>query len=546
MPFYRSAVSLRSDSSDWDLEGLAESELSRLQRQFRLLEGDRHAYASQSRETIRRQMAEVRRLEKENEELQRRQTVASGRLNRLREKSQGENLRTMLEKRDEVEQQITEVKKQLGHLDKEIRTWQKRVAERKQAVGSETLIQQQKAHMQHKIQTMENQLDRVSSEFNSQLVVNAQLREDIDVLQIGLDHFDQLYKHLDQELTTTRKASGAIISSSTAAYEARDEAHARLSQLQDKAKKDLALYELESKELNRILEHDRKVNDFITIKLQERTLTEEALKAKEKHADKEHKRPDPDEELVDSYNRAFEKILELPGMTNLEDVVTNYIAGEERNFAEFNYVNEQNDQKERLWEQIDELYREIQEAQEKESQKKIELTLKLKTTEMRQEETVQEGNQIEQQLKASSKVWEQLKSEIEALFRKLRCDPRALEKYLGGTTPSRDENVPIYLGLIEKKTNELLAMYSFLTAEENKRPYDNLETVQLLLGQQFEIPSGPVHIRPPTVGITHETIALEDRPLTHAELRDKVLKDVLSKAEALSHKRSGNVDKKAS
>lgn len=65
--------------------------------------------------------------------------------------------------------------------------------------------------------------------------------------------------------------------------ECRDEAHARLSQLQDKAKKDLALYELESKELNRILEHDRKVNDFITIKLQERTLTEEALKAKEKH-----------------------------------------------------------------------------------------------------------------------------------------------------------------------------------------------------------------------------------------------------------------------
>lgn len=47
-------------------------------------------------------------------------------------------------------------------------------------------------------------------------------------------------------------------------------------------------------------------------------------------ADKEHKRPDPDEELVDSYNRAFEKILELPGMTNLEDVVTNYIAGDTR------------------------------------------------------------------------------------------------------------------------------------------------------------------------------------------------------------------------
>lgn len=32
-----------------------------------------------------------------------------------------------------------------------------------------------------------------------------------------------------------------------------------------------------------------------------------------------------------------------------------FTLGEERNFAEFNYVNEQNDQKERLWEQIDEV-----------------------------------------------------------------------------------------------------------------------------------------------------------------------------------------------
>lgn len=62
----------------------------------------------------------------------------------------------------------------------------------------------------------------------------------------------------------------------------RDEAHSRLSQLKDKAVKELALYELETKELNRILDHDRQMNEFVGIKLQERSLTEEALKAKEK------------------------------------------------------------------------------------------------------------------------------------------------------------------------------------------------------------------------------------------------------------------------
>ncbi|XP_066484779.1 outer dynein arm-docking complex subunit 1 [Tiliqua scincoides] len=544
MPFFKSAASLRSDSSDLDLEGLAESELARLQRQFRLLEGDRHAYSLQSRETIRRQMAEVRRLEKENEELQRRQTVASGRLNRQREKSQADSLRTMLEKRDEVEQQIAEVKKQLAQLDKEIRTWKKRVDDRKQVVGSETLLQQQRAHLQHRIQTMENQLDRVSSEFSSQLVENAQLREDLEVLQIGHDHFDQLYKHLDQELMTARQAIGAIIRSSSAAYDARDEAQARLGQLQDKAAKDLAQYEQETKELYRILDHDRQMSDFITIKLQERALTEEALKAKEKH-EQEHRRRDPEEELVDSYNRAFKQILELPGMTSLDVAVNNYITAEERNFAQFNYVNEQNNQKELLWEQINEIYHEIQEVRELGDQKKMELRLRLKDTEMQQEQTVNEAKLIELQLKSTCKVLEQLKSAIESLFRKLQCDRSALEKLLGGTTAARDENVPIYLGLIEKKTNELLAMYSFLSAEENNRPYDTLETVQLLLGQQPEIPSHPHHIRPPTTGISHESIAEEDqRPLSHTELREKVLKDVLSKAEAHSFKKSGNMNKK--
>lgn len=54
---------------------------------------------------------------------------------------------------------------------------------------------------------------------------------------------------------------------------------------------------------------------------------------------------------------------------------------------------------------------------------------------------------------------------IEALFWKLQCDYSVLEKKLGGSTTAQDENVAIYLGLIEQKTNQLLAMYSFAKAE---------------------------------------------------------------------------------
>lgn len=40
-----------------------------------------------------------------------------------------------------------------------------------------------------------------------------------------------------------------------------------------------------------------------------------------------------------------------------------------------------------------------------------------------------------------------------------------LEKILGGSSALRDENIAIYLASIERKTNSLLAMYAYVTAE---------------------------------------------------------------------------------
>ncbi|XP_072832857.2 outer dynein arm-docking complex subunit 1 [Pogona vitticeps] len=537
MPYFKSASSLRSDSTDMDLEGLAEGELAKLQRQFRLLEGNRHAYALESREIIRRQMAEVKRLEKENEDLLRRQAVAEARSNMKQEKVKSDTLRSLLGQRDEVEQQIIQEKKRIAQLDKEIQSWQKQLAERKQMAGSETLIQEQKAHLQKRIETVENQLDKASSEFSSQLVLNSQLREDLEILRVGHDRFELLYKQLEMELLNTRKAIGAIISTSSAAYDARDEAQARLSQLQEKAAKDRRQHETEVKELDRILDNDRRMSEFIAIKLQERVLTEEALRAKKKK-DEERKRKDPEEELFESYNVAVDKILEITDSAHLNVALNKYIKGEEHNFAQFNYVNEQNNQKEQLWEHISELCREIEEVRKQENQKEMEQLSRLQEAEAQQEEIVKQGNQTALKLKAIQKIWDQFKNAIESLFWKLQCDHSALENMLGGTTTARDENVAIYLGLIEQKANDLLTMYSFSLAEEQDRPYDTVETAQLLLGQTPETRPQPIHLRPPTAGPGHEPIAEEDqRPLTHEELKEKVLKDVLSKAGALSLKK---------
>lgn len=47
--------SARSEGSEGDFEGLAEAELQKLQRQFRIMEGDRAAYTEESQNLIRKQ-----------------------------------------------------------------------------------------------------------------------------------------------------------------------------------------------------------------------------------------------------------------------------------------------------------------------------------------------------------------------------------------------------------------------------------------------------------------------------------------------------------
>ncbi|XP_008116649.1 outer dynein arm-docking complex subunit 1 [Anolis carolinensis] len=539
-PVFRSASSIRSESSDVDV--LAGVELAKLQRQVRILENNRRSYIVESREIMRRQMDQVKRLRKENEDLVRRLAVARNRINQKGDKSKFNTLRSLLRQRDEVVQQITEEKKHIALLDKEIQVWNKRLDDQKQSVGRARQLRQQKIQLQKRTRIVNNQLYKVSTDFSSRMALNSQLRDDITTLQIEHKRFEQLYKQLETEMLEARKAVATIVSTSAAANEARDEAQARLTQLKEKAERDRRQYEIEMKELLRLQENDRRMSEFIAIKLQERAMTEEALLAKKKNEEK-RKHENPEEEQLKSYNDVVNKILELTGTSDLKAALDRYTQVEERNFAQFNYVNEQNNQKELLQEQIKQLRHKIEEVKKREQEKEAERCLQLKQIEARQEKAAKKANYLESKLKSASKIWEQLKNGIESLFGKLQCDQAALEHILGGTATVRSENVPLYLCSIEKKTSELLAMYSLKRSEEQDKPFDTVETVQLFLGQKFQKLPQAINLRPPTTGHKHDPIAEEDRkPLTHKELKEKVMKDILSKPPALTLKKSSQSD----
>ena len=65
-------------------------------------------------------------------------------------------------------------------------------------------------------------------------------------------------------------------------------------------------------------------------------------------------------ERVESYEEAFNKIKQATGITDIDDLVTTFIAAEDQNFSLFNFVNELNQEQEKLEEQMTELGGEIE------------------------------------------------------------------------------------------------------------------------------------------------------------------------------------------
>ncbi|XP_040181608.1 outer dynein arm-docking complex subunit 1 [Rana temporaria] len=539
MPLRRSASSIRSDSSDVDMEGMADSELAKLQRIFRLKEGQRQATFIGKKEQIRRQQAEMRVLKKEQEELLKDLKISESRSNQYRDQDSQEKLQALLEQKEELDDEIGTEKQIIAELEKEIKSWERKLLDQRKQVRDSSGSATQNAQAQKNVKVMENRLDRALTKFNLQLAKNAKMREEIDILRIERSRFDQLYRKLEKELLQTRKEIATTIEESSAAYNARDEAQTKMQQMKERAEKDSNQHSAEIKELQRVIDHDRRLKEFMGTKTQERSISDEVLDARRRREKEaiERKKRDPTEETVETYEQAFQQIQSITGEDNLDILVNRFIEVEDRNFALFNYVNEQNNETERLMELITEIKKEIEEFKAQGVRLEQEHRSILKNIEGKEEEAVKQADGHQQQLKAVMKVLDQLKAGIESLFKKINCDRSVLDEMLGSSSSIRESNIMQYLGLIEQKTNELLAVQSFLDSKNYDKPYDPQETAGLLLGQSVDMQRPVFEIKPPATGDEHDsdsespTADEEERPLTVVELREKFMRGVLKKEE---------------
>uniref|UniRef100_A0A7N8Y7Z9 Outer dynein arm docking complex subunit 1 n=1 Tax=Mastacembelus armatus TaxID=205130 RepID=A0A7N8Y7Z9_9TELE len=534
MPRGRSATSAHSDSSEMDSDG-TESEIAKLQRQFRIMEGDRQAYNIQAREQIRKQQQEIDKLLKEQEELHRNLGACKSMIRQQQDSEDTQSLRTLLEQRDMLEEELEKEKQCQKDLEKEISAMELKLLDLRKGETSTSDTQRSEVwRTQKATRTLEYKLNRASTRFNEQLTKNSHLREELQTLHIERARFQQLHNRLEKELQQLRKKIGEIINLSTTAYDARVEAQSKMTMMREKAVKDLAQYNIEMKELERVIAHECILKDFMTTKCSERTGQDDSHEMGHRRSSevKEQRRMDSGEASLDALEEVFERIQTVTGEDNLDVLVTKFIQVEDRNFALFNFVNEQNNEIEALRDQISHIQGQMEQFRVENLQREQDHHFLLRDIDQQQKENESQAEDYEIQANIISKILDEIKTGVNSIFSKMECDRSVIDELLGSSTGISDNNVMSYLGLVEQKTNELLTIQAFLNSKDLEKDYNPKDLAKFLLGQNPDLLQN-ISIQPPINSVEYDeeespVTDEEERPLSQGELRRIIMKEVLS------------------
>lgn len=240
-----------------------------MQRDYRKAEVEKVKWRNEKADELRRQQILLGKLTVDHDRLKQELSVASAdeaamstgasRLRELQLQSEGYKAEIDAE-RNRVSQLDVEIKR----LHSEIRDAQFANSDLKKNIKGANSFEK-------KIQTLENRVKKSLNDYNSQLTVNGKLRSEIDHLKKEREVFNKLQRKLGRELDDQKTIMTKVIATSNVAYEARTEALTKLQALQEKTEKEKESSAIEIKELKRVLDHDRKLRDFMSQKGRSRT-----------------------------------------------------------------------------------------------------------------------------------------------------------------------------------------------------------------------------------------------------------------------------------
>ncbi|XP_040109763.1 outer dynein arm-docking complex subunit 1 [Oryx dammah] len=528
MPFGLSAGSTRSeDGSEAFLEGVVDWELSRLQRQCKVMEDERRAYSKEVHQRINKQLEEIQRLEGVRNKLQVQISIAQSQVRRLRDSERLESMGHLLKCQVRVQAEVKELQAQNQALDREIQEWESRNSAHSKNARSPGCVQDHKVKSQRRIKSLENQLDKVICRFDIQLAQNATLREELDLLRIERNRYLNVERKLQKEIQLLKDAVRNLMVSSTSAYTVREEAKTKLGMLRERAEKEVAQNETEVQILQRQIAHLEQLHHFLKLKNGDRQPDSATVEKRERRAREmaEGLRKTSQEKLVLRYEDALNKLSQLTGESDPDLLVEKYLELEERNFAEFNFINEQNSELEHLQEEIKEMQEALVSGRRSEEDRRTQQEQQRAELQQRVEDVHSEADDLEARYHSFREQLEKLKTNIQHLFTRAQCDSTLINDLLGVKTHMRDRDISLFLSLIEKRLVQLLTVQAFLETQ-NYTSTSMFNAALMVLGQSSE--DFPKKVAPPQPPDNLEDPpgfeAKDDYPLSKEELLSFVVK----------------------
>ncbi|XP_021368375.1 coiled-coil domain-containing protein 63-like, partial [Mizuhopecten yessoensis] len=308
----------------------------------------------------------------------------------------------------------------------------------------------------------------------------------------------------------------------------------------ERSEKDMAQHEVEMKDLQRIINHDNTLKQFLVFKAHDRAELKEEEEAK-KNKNARDKDTDAEREQINVYEEAFDRIKEATNKHVISVIVDDFIAREDENFALFNYVNEMNEEVEGLQEEIRKTVVEMESFETEdirmmESSKSILLDLQL-----RYARVVAETDVAQTKIGVTKGVLDELRSGVTSLFDTIHCDSSTITAMLGSEEAITDKNILHYMGIMEQRTMEMLQIQQYLHLKRNppkpeKKDKKGQEAPPITQFIRTDIPP-PISIQTPASADDDDVsdiICGQDevdiRPLTHEELRAIAQRNITKRA----------------
>nr|CAH8850572.1 unnamed protein product [Trichobilharzia regenti] len=478
MPRPNSAQSEQEDNTDL----LMMEEYERLSNQLRILQNERQKQNEEFNVKLGKYKKATEMLEKENEEIKCLLTLVDSEQNRKQDLKCIEQLKQILQEQDNLQLQTDELKTYGKRLDNETRKIEKLIQEKQQIrkiqARKEIEAVELKVQVEKKLIVMENNLHEKNMKFCETLAYNNKIRHEIERARNERNIYYSIQQKLKDKLTHLNKLKLKLIQHATITYDQRTDAKNKSNALKEKNDKDTAAFEIEIKDLQRIIDHNDKLRKFMTIKADERNeWKQQAETRRRKYGSTGEIARQQRSKKIQEYESAINQLQTITGKTDIDNMTRYYKRNEDDNFTLFKYVTELNNQIECLNDNIASIEKTMKEYHEEQKIVEKQRNDKMNELKMQTDSDKEAANTAESRATHIHTLLDQIKAEIKQLAIKLGCDLSRIIGMLGGDGDQITErNLMLYLSVLEQKVDELLSVKCYA---QTKGHGDELSTDEM-------------------------------------------------------------------